>query len=45
VEDYGGGSICEENEDQGGQGKNRSKIKSGDFRKVGDHISVHDSIG
>ena len=42
MEDYRGCSICEEDEDQGGQRKDRSKIKRGDFRKVGDHISVDD---
>jgi hypothetical protein len=42
VKNYRRCSIREENEDQGGQRKDRSKIKRGDFRKVGDHhISVY----
>ena len=42
MKDYRGCSIREENEDQGGQRKDRSEIKRGGFRKVGDHISVCD---
>jgi hypothetical protein len=42
VKEYCGCSICEENEKQGGQGKDRGKIKSGGLRKVGDHGGVYD---
>jgi hypothetical protein len=41
VKDYCGGSICEKNENQGSQGKDRGEIKSGGFRKIGDHDSVY----
>lgn len=40
MKDYCGGSICEEDENQGGQSKDRGEIKSGGFRKIGDHDSV-----
>lgn len=40
MKDYCGGSIREENENQGGQGKDRGEIKSGGLGKIGDHDSV-----
>ena len=40
MKDYCGGGICEENENQGGQGKDGGEIKSGGLRKIGDHDSV-----
>lgn len=40
MKDYCGGGIREENENQGGQGKDRGEIKSGGLRKIGDHDSV-----
>jgi len=42
VKEYYGCSICEENEKQGGQGKDRGKIKSGGLRNVSDHDGVYD---
>ena len=41
MKDYCGGGICEENENQRGQGKDGGEIKSGGFRKIGDHDSVY----
>jgi hypothetical protein len=40
VKDYCGGSIREENENQGRQGKYRGEIKGGGLGKIGDHDGV-----
>jgi len=37
VKNYCGCDICEEDKKEGGQRKDRSEIKSGGLRKIGNH--------
>jgi hypothetical protein len=42
VKEYCGCSICEENENQGGQRKDRSEIKGRGLGKISDHGRVYE---